>query len=85
MKTWTATNSDAPWPQALLPKKIPIARVLTFGYDAYISDWRGMVSKNRIGNHSWNLLTSIATFREDDGTVNHTKSRYLKVELTAAA
>lgn len=27
-----------------------------------------MVSKNRIGDHSMNLLTAIATHREDDGT-----------------
>ncbi|KUJ07385.1 uncharacterized protein LY89DRAFT_365096 [Mollisia scopiformis] len=67
-KTWTANNDDSPWPQSLLPSKIPNARVLTFGYDAYVADWRGMVSQNRIGNHSMNLLTSIATFREDDDT-----------------
>lgn len=27
-----------------------------------------MVSKNRIGNHSMNMLTTIATHREDDDT-----------------
>ncbi|XTI88791.1 hypothetical protein V2W45_1307553 [Cenococcum geophilum] len=67
-KTWTAKNATAPWPQILLPSKIPNARVLTFGYDAYVADWRGMVSKNRIGNHSWNLLTALTTYREDDNT-----------------
>jgi hypothetical protein len=68
-KTWTAKNATSPWPQSLLPLKITNARVLTFGYDAYITDWRGIVSQNRIGNHSMNLLTSVATFREDDDTV----------------
>jgi hypothetical protein len=29
-----------------------------------------MVSKNRIGDHSMNLLTSVATYREDDDTVS---------------
>jgi hypothetical protein len=29
-----------------------------------------MVSKNRIGNHSMNLLAAIATHREDDDTVS---------------
>jgi hypothetical protein len=43
--------------------------VLTFGYDAYVADWRGMVSKNRIGNLHMNILTAIATHREDDNTV----------------
>jgi hypothetical protein len=28
-----------------------------------------MVSNNRIGNHSMNLLTSVATYREGDDTV----------------
>ncbi|KAN0110923.1 hypothetical protein V8E51_007310 [Hyaloscypha variabilis] len=69
-KTWRAKNSDTPWPQSLLPSKVSNARILTFGYDACVTDWRGMVSKNRIANHAMNLLTSIATYREDDDTNN---------------
>jgi hypothetical protein len=69
-KTWKIKNSAASWPQALLPSRIHNARILTFGYDAYVSDWRGMVSKNRIGNHSMNLLAAVATYREDDETVS---------------
>ncbi|RDW82157.1 hypothetical protein BP6252_03269 [Coleophoma cylindrospora] len=69
-KTWTAKNADFPWPQSLLPSKVPNARILTFGYDAYVADWRGVVSQNTIGNHAMNLLTSVATFREDDNTNN---------------
>jgi hypothetical protein len=68
-KTWTAKGSSAPWPQTLLPSKVPDARVLAFGYDVYVADWRGVVSKNRIGNHSINLLNAVATFRGDDDTV----------------
>ena len=68
-KTWTAKGAAAPWPQTLLPLKVPDARILTFGYDAYIADWRGMVSQNRIGNHAMNLLAAIAAFRDDDDTV----------------
>jgi protein SERAC1 len=68
-ETWKSEDAAAPWPQTLLPSKVPNARVLTFGYDAYVADWRGMVSKNRIGNHAMNLLTSVATFREEDETV----------------
>lgn len=72
-KTWTAKGSSAPWPQTLLPSKVPDARVLAFGYDAYVADWRGVVSKNWIGNHSMNLLTAVATFREEDDTVGSIK------------
>jgi protein SERAC1 len=55
---WTAKNIATPWPQTLLPYKVPNARVLTFGYDANVMDWRGIVSKNRIGNHAMKLLTA---------------------------
>ena len=62
-------NATDPWPQTLLPAEVSNARILTFGYDAYVADWRGMVAQNRIGNHSMNLLTAVATYREDDDTV----------------
>jgi hypothetical protein len=68
-KTWTVKNAAASWPQSLLPSKIPNARVLTFGYDAYVVDWQGVVSENKIGNHAMNLLSSVAGYREEDDTV----------------
>ncbi|KAJ4288699.1 hypothetical protein N0V88_007230 [Collariella sp. IMI 366227] len=68
-KTWTASDASEPWPKALLPSELPTARILTFGYDAYVTDWRGMVSYNRIANHAWNLLTSLVSYRERDDTV----------------
>ncbi|KAH0562800.1 hypothetical protein GP486_002572 [Trichoglossum hirsutum] len=44
-----------------------------------------MVSKNRIGNHSMNLLAAVATYREDDGTALSTAQqrpeRHLKQVL----
>ncbi|KAI9715704.1 MAG: hypothetical protein M1812_005856 [Candelaria pacifica] len=69
-RTWTGECASTPWPQTLLPAKLPQARILTFGYDAYVLDWRAMVSKNRIGNHSKNLLSALATHRENDDTNN---------------
>lgn len=68
-KTWKAKNAASPWPQTLLPTKVPQARVLTFGYDAKVADWRGMISENRIGNHAGNLLNALAAYRENDETV----------------
>ncbi|KAK4233072.1 hypothetical protein C8A03DRAFT_39245 [Achaetomium macrosporum] len=67
-KTWTARDASEPWPKTLLPSELPTARVLTFGYDAYVADWQGVVSQNRIANHAWNLLTSLASYRERDDT-----------------
>jgi hypothetical protein len=69
-KTWTARSDASPWPHALLPARVTNARILTFGYDAYVADWHGMVSKNRIGDHSMNLLSAIATYRVNDDTVS---------------
>ena len=66
--------------ETLANRKLPNARILTFGCDAYVADWRGMVSKNRIGNHSMNLLTSLATYREDDDTVRLVGSCWLPEE-----
>ncbi|KAB5539256.1 hypothetical protein GE09DRAFT_1176189 [Coniochaeta sp. 2T2.1] len=61
-------HASEPWPKALLPSVLPTARVLTFGYDAYVVDWRRMVSESRIGNHTWHLLTALAFHREKDDT-----------------
>ena len=68
-KTWKTKTAVSPWPQSLLPAKVPQVRVLTFGYDANVADWRGMVSKNTIGDHAGNLLNVLATYRENDETV----------------
>ncbi|PGH23622.1 hypothetical protein AJ80_02403 [Polytolypa hystricis UAMH7299] len=67
-KTWTAAGSDLPWPQTLLPPTVPGARILTFGYDGYVTDWRGMVSNNHLGNHSKNLLNALTIYRDDTDT-----------------
>ncbi|KAI1853349.1 hypothetical protein JX266_002055 [Neoarthrinium moseri] len=63
--TWTAKNSELPWPQTLLPLKVPEARILTYGYDSQPMNIRSMVSNNRIDNHAMNLLTALATHRQE--------------------
>ncbi|KAF2107778.1 Alpha/Beta hydrolase protein [Lophiotrema nucula] len=69
-RTWRANGASNPWPQTLLPSKVPNARILTFGYGADVADWVRMVSANSLGNHAMNLLTAIATYREEDKTNN---------------
>jgi hypothetical protein len=68
-KTWTAPGRAEPWPRELLPGKLPQTRILTFGYDAYVANWRKMVSNNTIGSHARALIAALATYREDDQTV----------------
>ena len=67
--TWTARSAAAPWPSRLLPARLPNVRILTFGYDAFITNLRGMVSDNRIADHAMNLLNSVADDREAHDTV----------------
>lgn len=67
--TWTAPGAEEPWPKTLLPSKLPTARIFTFGYDAYVADWTGVVSQSLIANHAYNLLASLSSYRENDATV----------------
>ncbi|KAL6409280.1 hypothetical protein AUP68_05652 [Ilyonectria robusta] len=67
-RTWTASGESDPWPKTLLPSKLPNARILTFGYNAYVTSWQGIVSQDRLGSHAGNLLNSLASYREDDKT-----------------
>ncbi|KAM7213610.1 hypothetical protein V8F06_010996 [Rhypophila decipiens] len=62
-QTWSQGNGGQPWPQTLLPLRMPDIRIMTFGYDANPIGWRASVSGNRIGNHSMNLLLALARLR----------------------
>ncbi|KAJ5449859.1 Alpha/Beta hydrolase protein [Penicillium daleae] len=62
-RTWTADEQQDPWPKVLLPSRLPQARILTFGYDAYVV--RGSVaSSNRLGDHASSLLNKLTSNRE---------------------
>ncbi|KAB8253535.1 Alpha/Beta hydrolase protein [Aspergillus pseudonomiae] len=68
--TWTAQGQADPWPKTLLPPKLPTARILTYGYDAYVV--RGSVAgSNRLIDHATNLLNDLA----DDRDVINASSR----------
>ncbi|KAH1912575.1 hypothetical protein KXW47_007498, partial [Aspergillus fumigatus] len=69
-RTWTAKGQIEPWPKTLLPTVLPKARVLAFGYDAYVTGLLDLVSKNRIGNHAKDLLGKLAIYRGRDDTEN---------------
>ena len=61
--TWTARGQSAPWPKTLLPPELRNgARILTYGYDAYIVR-RGVAGSNRLIDHATNLLHDLATDR----------------------
>ncbi|KAM6513145.1 hypothetical protein FALCPG4_015612 [Fusarium falciforme] len=60
--TWTAHGQSTPWPKTLLPPKLTKARILTYGYDAYIARKSGP-SSNRLIDHATNLLNDLTTER----------------------
>jgi len=60
--TWTATEQSEPWPGKLLPEKIHSARVLTYGYDAYVVK-KSVASSNELRNHANNFLHDLTSHR----------------------
>lgn len=67
--TWTAKGAEESWPKSLLPLELSNVRVWAYGYDAYVADWKSVVSTNRVENHAKNLLSALANRREKDETV----------------
>ncbi|KAI1169676.1 nb-arc and ankyrin domain-containing protein [Nemania sp. FL0916] len=61
-ETWTALGQSAPWPKTLLAAKIPQARLLTYGYDAYVIR-KSVVSTNTLLDHAANLLMDLTADR----------------------
>ncbi|RDW63403.1 hypothetical protein BP6252_10948 [Coleophoma cylindrospora] len=62
--TWTAHGQAIAWPETLLPPKLPKARILTYGYDAYVVR-KSVASENRLIDHATNLLTDLTTNRAE--------------------
>lgn len=59
---WTAEGHRQPWPASLLPSKLSRARILTYGYDAYILR-KSVASTNGLIEHATTLLNDLATER----------------------
>lgn len=66
--TWTCNHTL--WPETLLPKELPKARILTFGFDADVVNFWSPAGQNRIGNHAQNLAQSLANLRDRTETVS---------------
>ncbi|KAL8364903.1 hypothetical protein RB595_003946 [Gaeumannomyces hyphopodioides] len=60
--TWTADGHFTPWPGTLLSQKLKNARILTYGYDAYVLR-RSVASNNRLNDHAKNFLNDLTTDR----------------------
>ncbi|EEU38919.1 uncharacterized protein NECHADRAFT_94229 [Fusarium vanettenii 77-13-4] len=66
-KTWRGHGHTEPWPKTLLPSKLTRARILTYGYDAYVVAKSGPASTNRLIDHAHNLLNDLTTDRALNG------------------
>ncbi|RDW57291.1 hypothetical protein BP5796_12741 [Coleophoma crateriformis] len=62
--TWTAYGQTIAWPKTLLPPKLPKARILTYGYDAYVVR-KSVASSNRLIDHAANLLIDLTADRAE--------------------
>jgi protein SERAC1 len=60
--TWTADGQKRPWTATLLPPKLSNARILTYGYDAYVLR-NSVASSNRLIDHATDLLNDLTTDR----------------------
>lgn len=70
IRTWTHEKSQICWLRDLLPRKIPNARVLSWGYLANTNSWGGKsTTSDRILHHAETLIEELQINREvDDGS-----------------
>ena len=66
--TWTHPESAEPWPKMLISEEFPEARILSYGYDAYVALKKGPVSSNRLSSHSLDFLNAIIAIRQTRGS-----------------
>ncbi|OXV09621.1 hypothetical protein Egran_02616, partial [Elaphomyces granulatus] len=60
-------QSEVYWPRDLLPRTVPDARVLTYGYDTNVKHLAiGRVSHNTVYSHGWNFLCAVEESRRKE-------------------
>ena len=66
LQTWTSEQSKALWLRdaEMLPKAIPSARILTWGYNADVHAFLGHTSSDRVMQHAHTLVAQLQTDRE---------------------
>ncbi|KAL6890894.1 hypothetical protein GGI43DRAFT_209640 [Trichoderma evansii] len=64
-KTWTAKGETEPWLKTLLPKDLPTARIITYGYDADILNLTRVAGQNTVREHAKSLINDLGALRTD--------------------
>lgn len=62
-KTWLADGATLPWPKELLSKKIPEARILTYGYNADVVHFIKPAGQNTVLEHARNFAGDLTDLR----------------------
>ena len=62
-KTWLADGAAKPWPEELLSKKIPEARIVTYGYDADVVHFIKQAGQNTVREHAQNFVGDLTDLR----------------------
>ncbi|PNP57410.1 hypothetical protein THARTR1_02407 [Trichoderma harzianum] len=63
--TWTAEGEADPWPKSLLPKDLPTARIITYGYDANVLHLTRVAGQNTVREHAKTLINDLSALRTD--------------------
>ncbi|KAG9240336.1 tetratricopeptide repeat domain protein [Calycina marina] len=67
IEAWTDSETGIFWLRDLLPKDVPVARVLTFGYDASASSFYSAGYAETIQKHAHTLVASLQADRSIEG------------------
>ena len=67
VETWTDSDTGILWLRDLLPEDLPVARVLTFGYDAYVSSFYSAGYADTIQKNAHTLVASLQADRSIEG------------------
>jgi hypothetical protein len=73
-ESWTAANGKL-WLRDFLPDKIPHARIMSYGYDAYTRN-RQQLSDQTLYDHAEALVAALASRREGTN-VRHDNSHFI--------
>jgi hypothetical protein len=67
VEAWTDPETGKLWLRDFLPKAIPVARILTYGYDASASSFYGSGCAQAIQRHANGLVVGLQTDRSLEG------------------
>ncbi|KAL2121800.1 hypothetical protein VTJ04DRAFT_2255 [Mycothermus thermophilus] len=70
-RTWSAVNQHGdqppePWPKTLLPEQLPRARILAYGYDAYVIAPEGPSASVNLLDHAKKFLNRLSNKRQQN-------------------